>query len=54
MDITRKLHPAMPMPGADPHAVDVVFPKHRLVIRMDEDDMLQTLMWATTRDLRSA
>jgi hypothetical protein len=52
MDITRKLHPEMPMPGAEPHAFDAVFPEHRLVIRMDEDDMLQTLIWATTRDLR--
>lgn len=54
MDITRKLHPAMPTQGVEPHAFDAVFPEHRLVIRMDEDDMLQTLMWATTRDLGHA
>ena len=51
MDITRKLHPALPTPGDTPHAFDAVFPEHRLLIQINEDDMLQSLTWATTRGL---
>jgi hypothetical protein len=52
MDIALKLHPAMPTPGAEPNTFDAVFPEHRLLIRMDGDDMLQSLIWATTRERR--
>jgi hypothetical protein len=50
MDITLKLHPAMPTQAAEPGSFDAVFPEYRLVIRMNEDDMLQALTWMTTRD----
>lgn len=50
MEITRKLHPAMPTPAEAPNCFDAVFPEHRLVIRMDDDDMLQSLLWASTRE----
>ena len=54
MDITLKLRPAMPTPRDEPHGFDAVFPEHRLVIRMDADDMLQSLTWSTTRSLAQA
>lgn len=50
MDITLKLHPAMLTQGGAPYSFDAVFPEHRLVIQMDGDDMLQSLLWVTTRE----
>jgi hypothetical protein len=54
MDLTLKLHPAVPSPGKVSHSFDAVFPEHRLVIRMDDDDMLQSLQWMSTREMRGA
>jgi hypothetical protein len=51
VDIGLKLHPAMPVPGGEPHFYEAVFPEHRLVIQMDADDILQSISWFTTREL---
>lgn len=51
MDISQKLHPATPLPERRPHFYEAVFPEHRVVIQMDDDDILQSISWFTTREL---
>jgi hypothetical protein len=49
MDISQKVHPAMPTPGSAPNSFDAVFPEYRLTIQMDEDDILQSVTLTSTR-----